>query len=218
MPCSTASDQGDVTKQTRQHVQSNNMVGRRRVTRSPPCTSSQPLHFVNDLLVHRPFASSMDDTEKGYLGWYHVVQLWLRMALTRPYGFVVKPLYLYGPSGVGKTSAVHRLIGEEAMHSVFHPYVGPFAFEGLVFDLHTIALFDSFDVHDWRDQLKNLQNFISGGRFSFKRKFQRTTQECFSGTSILISTERGELVNSDLAPGLCQVHANMPYFADVRTV
>lgn len=124
------------------------------------------------MLVHSPrFAYSLDHTTRGeYSPWLHTVDLWVQMALTRPHGFSVRSLHLYGPSGVGKTTAVSNIIGEHGMASIFLVGGGPFAFEGLDVDAHKFVIFEGFRVADWTRQLDNVCNLISGKSFLLKRE------------------------------------------------
>lgn len=55
-------------------------------------------------------------------------------------------LYLWGSSGVGKSTYIERLIGKRNMVYVFMPDVGKFAFQSFDERIHKLILFEEFDL------------------------------------------------------------------------
>lgn len=81
-------------------------------------------------------------------------------------GYRRKQLYLWGDSGVGKTTLVEKILGRRMMEYVFEVGDGRFAFDGLRLDFHKVLLFEEFDWDEWRGKRRYLKRLLEGRRFS----------------------------------------------------
>lgn len=88
----------------------------------------------------------------------------------RSKGFRRKQLYLWGGTGIGKSTLIEQIIGEKMMKYVFEVGDGRFAFDGLREDYHKVLLFEEFDWDEWKMKTRYLKRLLEGRRFNADMK------------------------------------------------
>lgn len=101
--------------------------------------------------------------------------------------FVVrrKCLYLYGDTGVGKSSLIENFIGVENMGYVFYPGVGKFFMQGFKVNFHKVILFEEFDSTFY--PYSYLKRLLEGRMYSYPVKCSSELNFAFKGPIIFVS-------------------------------
>lgn len=95
-------------------------------------------------------------------------------------------LYLWGETGIGKTSLIERLIGKNNMDCVYMPISGQFAF-GDFCEKFKLVLFEEFELELWSSQLGLIKRLCEGRKFAVDVKYGYRKEVCFKGPVIFVS-------------------------------
>lgn len=120
-----------------------------------------------------------------------------------------KCLYLYGDTGVGKSSLIENFIGEENMGYVFYPGVGKFFMQGFKSHFHKCILFEEFDATFY--PFNYLKRLLEGRMYSYPVKCSNELQFVFKGPIIFISNFFN-ITDEALLSRLIVVRAENPFW------
>lgn len=96
-------------------------------------------------------------------------------------------LYLHGPTAMGKTTFIERLLGGRGYGSnVYHPEPGKFCFMDLM-DNHEVVLFEEYADEHWRPYYGKLKRLIEGKAFTVDVKGMNPRTIIWNGIVIFVS-------------------------------
>lgn len=121
-----------------------------------------------------------------------------------------KQLYVRGPTGVGKTSLIEKLIGSYNMSFVYYPDVGKFMLDSYRADFHRIILFEEFNLQYYPEDF--LKRLCEGARYAFPVKCKSSKLVVHNGPIIFVSNNDNNFSDAMLAR-LEIVEAETPWFS-----
>lgn len=149
----------------------------------------------------------------AYANWTLEVVLWWNKRINSQ-KIKQKQLYLYGPSNVGKSTFIERIIGKSRVN-VFQPGVGKFFMQDFNPLVHTVILFEEFEIQ--YHLVGKLKRLLEGRKDVYSVKCESDKEICFKGPIIFISND--ECVHDQaLRNRLLFVSAQTPFWEAVQTV
>lgn len=142
--------------------------------------------FFNEVHdVSRDGIPSFKRVDQSYYGWPLECATWWNGTL-RPWFHKRKALYLEGPTSIGKSSYIEKLIGRKNLKYVYYPSGGLFFMQGYTHH-HRIIIFEEFHMPNFHAfQLKRL---LEGKPFAYPVKCGADLLITFKGPIIFISNE-----------------------------
>ena len=139
-----------------------------------------------------------------------------RVNYNRPKAREIPQLYLWGPSGVGKSTFVEKLIDfEKMLPFVFFPDKGNFFMQGFDPLIHKVILFEDFNLNDYTiGDIKRLTG-AEMHKYSIKGKTGIDLQ--FFGP-IIFASNFMNITNDGLLKNLKIVHAVEPFWEQKSTL
>lgn len=117
-------------------------------------------------------------------------------------------LYLYGPTGIGKSYLIEKIISD--LSCVFFPDVGQFYMHGFRKSFHKVILFEEFSYQSYN--INSLKRLIEGRMYSYSQKCGAPIMFKFDGPVIFVSNDNPNLYIPSFLDRLKVV------YADVRNV
>lgn len=142
------------------------------------------------------------------LGWAYDCAIWWNNKINSNV-IKDKQLYLWGPSNVGKSTLIERLILRKNLKFVFYPGVGKFFMQGFDINYHKIIVFEEFDIKYYC--LSMLKRLLEGRKFSYPVKCDMDLTFSFCGPVIFVSNYN-EIVEEALINRLLFVSAHSPFW------
>lgn len=116
---------------------------------------------------------------------------------------------MYGPTNVGKTTFVEKLIGEINQNYIFYPGVGKFCMQDFRPMFHKIILFEEFHYEFYPKGM--LKRLLEGRKAAYPVKCSSDSVFSFSGPIIFVSNENN--VDDDaIKARLKFVEADVPFW------
>lgn len=123
-----------------------------------------------------------------YAGWHDAVVTWYNewcFILNEKKNCIRKQLYLSGPTNVGKSTVIEKLIGKSNLKFVFYPGVGNFFMQGFDPSYHKFIVFEEFDVDFY--PINMLKRLLECKTFAYPVKCQADLVMKFYGPIIMVS-------------------------------
>lgn len=146
-------------------------------------------------------------------GWHEAVVTWYNewcSILCENKKIIKRKLYLYGPTNVGKTSVIEKLIGKANLKFVFYPGVGQFFMQGFDPSYHKFIVFEEFDVDFY--PVNMLKRLLECKTFSYPVKCQADLVMKFYGPIIMVSNFALQSTDNALRQRFFDVYAGNGYW------
>lgn len=144
------------------------------------------------------------------LEWVDKVVLWWN-SFIKSSGYKRQQLYLWGPSNVGKSSFIERLIGKVNMPYVFYPDAGNFSFGDFDPAFHQVVLFEEFSLGKYDISL--LKRLLEGRVFAASVKGSVPKYIKFTGPVIFVSNFGLNCEDQALINRLLFVNADVSFWS-----
>lgn len=165
----------------------------------------------NDVRFEQKFSErdKLLRVETCFANWTMDVATWWNNILTK-YSVKNKQLYLYGPSNVGKSSYIERIIGRSMMKYVYFPGVGKFFMQGYRPGFHKVILFEEFDIKYHVPSM--LKRLLEGRRFAYPVKGLCDVEFVHRGPIIFVSNYMFDDMDDALKNRFLFVSATTPFW------
>jgi hypothetical protein len=140
--------------------------------------------------------------------WVKEIIDWYNDCVSNYKTVVTKSLYLYGPSGVGKTTVIDLLLNNKT-ESIFLPCMqSDYPFSGLDPDMHSVIVFEEFDHQSKKFDENVWRPLVEGKPLTIRMKHSHDKKIEFKCPIIHISNKQPPISNCPFMKRVKVVEAN----------
>lgn len=148
-----------------------------------------------------------------FLNWSMDVCMWWNKFISSS-GCKRKQLYLYGPTNVGKTLLIEKILGRVMLQHVYYPGVGKLFMQEFKPDFHKVILFEEFSYQYCVPSM--LKTLLEGRLYSYPVKGAASMLFKFTGPIIFVSNDLDDKTDDAIKSRLLFVSANEEYWTAER--